>query len=124
MPTASTTNTKVKPQPRTQRPQILPRRLFTQGSIKERRFAAAYGKRGRIVAAVTFNHAKWLEHYATQIERSAAFPPPPTGFDRPQDMKPVPAEFPDPHVPTSLPTVILTGHDPNERAAEFRARLH
>ena len=98
--------------------------IFTQGSIKERRFAAAYGKRGRIVAAVTFNHAKWLEHYAAQIERSAAFPPPPAGFDRPREMKPVPAEFPDPHVPTSLPTVILTGHDPNERAAEFRARLH
>jgi len=98
--------------------------VFTQGSIKERRFAAAYGHRGRIVAAVTFNHAKWLEHYAAQIERSAAFPPPPAGFDRPPDMKPVPAEFPDPHVPTSLPTVILTGHDPTERGAEFRARLH
>jgi 3-phenylpropionate/trans-cinnamate dioxygenase ferredoxin reductase subunit len=39
-------------------------------------------------------------------------------------MKPIPAEFPDPHVPTSLPTVILTGHDPTERGAEFLARLH
>ena len=98
--------------------------VFTQGSIKERRFAAAYGHRGRIVAAVTFNHAKWLEHYAAQIERSAPFPPPPAGFDRPPDMKSVPAEFLDPHVPTSLPTVILTGHDPTERGAEFRARIH
>jgi hypothetical protein len=50
--------------------------VFTQGSIKERRFAAAYGRRGRIVAAVTFNHGKWLEYYAAQIERSAPFPPP------------------------------------------------
>jgi NADPH-dependent 2,4-dienoyl-CoA reductase/sulfur reductase-like enzyme len=98
--------------------------IFTQGSVKERRFAAAYGHRGRIVAAVTFNHAKWLEHYAAQIERSAPFPPPAAGFDRPQDMKPLPAEFPDPHVPTSLPDVILTGHDPTERGAEFRARVH
>jgi len=97
--------------------------IFTQGSLKERRFAAAYGHRGRIVAAVTFNHAKWLEHYAALIERSAPFPPAPAGFDRP-DAKPVPAEFPDPHVPTSLPTVILTGHDPTERGAEFRARIH
>ena len=98
--------------------------VFTQGSIKERRFAAAYGRRGRIVAAVTFNHGKWLQYYAAQIERSAPFPPPPPGYDRPRKTKPVPAEFPDPHVPTSIPDVILTGHDPTERGAEFRARLH
>jgi NADPH-dependent 2,4-dienoyl-CoA reductase/sulfur reductase-like enzyme len=98
--------------------------IFTQGSVKERRFAAAYGHRGRIVAAVTFNHGKWLEYYASQIEHSAPFPPPAAGYDRPREMKPRPAEFPDPHVPTSLPTVILTGHDPTERGAEFRARLH
>jgi NADPH-dependent 2,4-dienoyl-CoA reductase/sulfur reductase-like enzyme len=98
--------------------------VFTQGSVKERRFAAAYGHRGRIVAAVTFNHGKWLEYYAAQIERSAPFPPPPAGYDLPREMKPRPAEFPDPRVPTSLPTVILTGHDPTERGAEFRARLH
>jgi 3-phenylpropionate/trans-cinnamate dioxygenase ferredoxin reductase subunit len=95
--------------------------VFTQGSVKERRFAAAYGHRGRIVAAVTFNHAKWLEYYAAQIERSAPFPPPPPGFDRPTDMKPVPAAFPDPRVPTAIPDVVLTGHDPTQRGAEFRA---
>jgi 3-phenylpropionate/trans-cinnamate dioxygenase ferredoxin reductase subunit len=96
--------------------------VITQGSIKERRFAAAYGRRGRIVAAVTFNHAKWLEYYAAQIERSAPFPPPPPGFDHPADMKPVPAAFPDPRIPTGIPDVVLTGHDPTERGAEFRAR--
>ena len=37
--------------------------VFTQGSVKERRFAAAYGRAGRIVAAVTFDHGKWLEYY-------------------------------------------------------------
>ena len=31
---------------------------FTQGSVKERRFAAAYGRRGRIVAAVTFDQER------------------------------------------------------------------
>jgi NADPH-dependent 2,4-dienoyl-CoA reductase/sulfur reductase-like enzyme len=97
--------------------------VFTQGSVKERRFAAAYGHRGRIVAAVTFNHGKWLEYYAARIERSTQFPPPTAGYDRPE-MKPVPAAFPDPHVPTSIPDVILTGHDPTERGAEFRARIH
>ena len=94
--------------------------VITQGSVKERRFAAGYGRRGRIVAAVTFNHGKWLEYYGALIERSAPFPPPPPGFDQPADMHPVPAEFPDPRAPTALPDVVLTGHDPTERGAEFR----
>jgi NADPH-dependent 2,4-dienoyl-CoA reductase/sulfur reductase-like enzyme len=96
--------------------------VFTQGSVKERRFAAAYGRRGRIVAAVTFDHGKWLEHYARLIEQSAPFPPPPPGWDRPDDMNPMPAEFPAPGVPTAAPDVVLTGHNPNERRAEFRSR--
>ena len=68
--------------------------VITQGSVKERRFAAAYGRRGRIVAAVTFNHGKWLEYYGAMIERSAPFPPPPPGYDQPADMKPVPGRVP------------------------------
>jgi NADPH-dependent 2,4-dienoyl-CoA reductase/sulfur reductase-like enzyme len=96
--------------------------VFTQGSIKERRFAAAYGRRGRIVAAVTFDHGRWLEYYARLIEESAPFPPPPPAWDRPDDMKPIPAEFPEPGVPTAIPDVVLTGHDPSERRAEFRPR--
>jgi NADPH-dependent 2,4-dienoyl-CoA reductase/sulfur reductase-like enzyme len=95
--------------------------VFTQGSITERRFAAAYGRRGRIVAAVTFNHGKWLQYYAEQIERSAPFPPPPCAYDRPADAKPIAADFPDPRTPTEMPDVVLTGHDPTERGAEFRS---
>ena len=95
--------------------------VFTQGSVKERRFAAAYGRRGRIVAAVTFNHAKWLMYYAAQIERSGPFPPPPPGFDKPEDLKPVSAQFPDLRPHTGIPDVVLTGHDPTERGAEFLA---
>lgn len=98
--------------------------VVTQGSVKDRRFAAAYGRRGRTVGAVTFNHAKWLEYYARLIQRSAPFPPPLPGFDRPADIQPVPAEFPDPRAPTSLPTVVLTGHDPTERGAEFLEPQH
>ncbi|MFI9612110.1 NAD(P)/FAD-dependent oxidoreductase [Streptomyces sp. NPDC052023] len=96
--------------------------VFTQGSVKDRRFAAAYGRRGRIVAAVTFDHGKWLEYYARLIEQSGPFPPPPPGWDRPDDTKPIPAEFPAPGVPTAIPDVVLTGHDPSERRAEFRPR--
>src|SRR5580692_754223 len=96
--------------------------VFTQGSVKERRFAAAYGHRGRIVAAVTFNHGKWLEYYGSLIERSAPFPPPPPGYDAAPDMKPMPARFPAPGVPTGNPDVVLTGHDPTDRQAEYRTK--
>ncbi|WP_205872906.1 NAD(P)/FAD-dependent oxidoreductase [Mycobacterium camsae] len=96
--------------------------VFTQGSPGQRRFAAAYGRRGRIVGAVTFDHGKWLPYYTSLIERSAPFPPPPPGYDRPPDMTPIPARFPDPRVPTGLPDVVLTGHDPTSRGAEFRPR--
>jgi 3-phenylpropionate/trans-cinnamate dioxygenase ferredoxin reductase subunit len=96
--------------------------VFTMGSVKERRFAAAYGRRGRIVGAVTFNHGKWLPYYEELIKRSAPFPPPPAGFDVPADSKPMPADFPPRGVPTGGPDVVLTGHDPGERQAEFVPR--
>lgn len=96
--------------------------VFTQGSVKERRFAAVYGLRGRIVGAVTFDHGKWLPHYESQIARSGPFPPHPAGFDLPGDMRVVPAQFPERGAATAA-DVVLTGHDPNEREAEFRPRL-
>ena len=94
--------------------------VFTQGSVKERRFAAAYGHNGRIVGAVTFNHGKWLEYYGALIERSAPFPPPPPGYDQPKDAQPIPARFRDPRVPTGIPDVVLTGHDPTARGCRVR----
>jgi NADPH-dependent 2,4-dienoyl-CoA reductase/sulfur reductase-like enzyme len=96
--------------------------MFTQGSVRQRRFAAAYGRRGRIVGAVTFNHGKWIPYYEAQIARSAPFPPNPAGSDFPEDMRVMPAEFPARGVPTETPDVVLTGHDPAERRAEFRPR--
>ena len=94
--------------------------VFTQGSPSERRFAAAYGKNGRIVGAVTFNHGKWLPYYAELIEKSGPFPPPPPGYDRPVNSEVMPARFPDPREPAGNPDVVLTGHDPTDRTAEFR----
>lgn len=96
--------------------------VFTQGSVKDRRFAAAYGRRGRIVGAVTFNHGKWLQYYEELIKRSAPFPPPAAGFDVPGDSTPIPADFPVRGTTTALPDVVLTGHNPGERYAEFRPR--
>ena len=97
--------------------------LLTQGSFKSRRFAAAYGRRGRIVGAVTFDYGKWLQFYGAQIQRSGPFPPLAAGFDRPADAQPIPADFPARGIPTGIPDVVLTGHDPNERSAEFRPRV-
>ena len=94
--------------------------VFTQGSVKQRRFAAAYGRRGRIVGAVTVNHGKWIDYYRDQIERSGPFPPHPPGFDFPEDMRMRAADFPERGLPTEAPNVVLTGHDPSERRAEFR----
>jgi 3-phenylpropionate/trans-cinnamate dioxygenase ferredoxin reductase subunit len=96
--------------------------VFTQGSVKERRFSAAYGRRGRIVGAVTFDHGKWLQYYEALIKQSAPFPPPSAGFDVPVDAQPIPADFPARGVPTGTPDVVLTGHNPGEMQAEFRPR--
>jgi NADPH-dependent 2,4-dienoyl-CoA reductase/sulfur reductase-like enzyme len=96
--------------------------VFTQGSVEDFRFAAAYGRKSRIVGAVTFNHGKWLEYYGAMIERSAPFPPPPPGYDVPGDAQPIPARFRDPREPTAFPDVVLTGHDPTSRGAEFRPK--
>jgi NADPH-dependent 2,4-dienoyl-CoA reductase/sulfur reductase-like enzyme len=48
---------------------------ITQGSLEGTRFVAAYGKAGRIVAAVACNQAKWVECYQDLIEQAAPFPP-------------------------------------------------
>jgi len=89
--------------------------VVVQGSTDERRFVALYGRRGRTVAAVAFNQGKWLDHYEEQIEMAAPFPPRTLNVDQPSSRTAVPAEFPDPAVPTEGPRVVLTGHSPTER---------
>ena len=98
--------------------------VITQGSLDDDdpRFVAAYGKDGRMVAAVTFNQAKWLSFYQRLIEQAAPFPPDQRGVDQPTSIAPVPVNFPDPRIPTHDATVVLTGHDPNEMRVEWIAR--
>jgi 3-phenylpropionate/trans-cinnamate dioxygenase ferredoxin reductase component len=98
-------------------PSVADQVLITQGSVPDRRFVAAYGQRGRLVGAVTFNESKWLGFYQGQIERAAPFPPATHTVDRPAELRPVPAGFPLQRIPTQEPTVVLTGHDPSERRA-------
>jgi 3-phenylpropionate/trans-cinnamate dioxygenase ferredoxin reductase subunit len=89
--------------------------MFTQGSVAERSFVAAYGRDGRVVAAVFFDQAKWLDFYRDQIERATPFPPDLTPVDGPTPDGPVPAEFPETHY--VIPTIVLSGHQPDEMRA-------
>ncbi|MEU5088982.1 FAD/NAD(P)-binding oxidoreductase [Streptomyces sp. NPDC021356] len=89
--------------------------VVTQGSVPEHRFVAAYGYHGRVTAAVSFNNAKWLDHYRRLIETAAPFPPPSATPDQPADMKPVPVDFPGPALLAQGATVVVTGHNPSER---------
>src|SRR5215469_8685874 len=90
--------------------------VVAQGSEEDRRFVAVYGREGRVVAAVSFDQAKWLGFYRGLIESSAPFPPALRGVDAPAAMRPVPAEFPQ-RIPAHQATVVLTGHAPDERRA-------
>ncbi len=98
--------------------------VITQGELASASFVAAYGKAGQLVAAVTFDHARWVEFYQRLIEQAAPFPPTMHGVEQPTLSSPVPAAFPDPRVPTHDATVILTGYDPNERRVQWIPRHH
>jgi NADPH-dependent 2,4-dienoyl-CoA reductase/sulfur reductase-like enzyme len=89
--------------------------VMTQGSPRNACFAAAYGSSaGRIVAAVTFNHGRWLDHYRKLIERASPLPGP---FDAGLAGRSVPAGFHDPAGAYHGPTVVVTGHSPTEMDA-------
>lgn len=98
-------------------PNIADQIVVTQGRVADRRFVAAYGRRGRLVGAVTFNQSKWLDFYGRQIERGASFPPAYRTVDQPDELQTVAAGFPTQPIPTQEATVVLTGHDPAERRA-------
>ena len=88
--------------------------VVAQGSLERRRFVAVYGYRGRVTAAVSVNHAKWLEYYERLIETAAPFPPEP-GTVEPTLGIPIPSDVPDPKVLSHGPTVALTGYLPDRR---------
>ncbi len=91
--------------------------VFTQGSVKERSFVAAYGQQGRLVAAVFVDQAKWLDFYRGQIEMAAPLPSGLRAADGPTPDGPVPPQFPHPSLPYDPPTVVLSGYEPAGRHA-------
>ncbi|MFE2585878.1 NAD(P)/FAD-dependent oxidoreductase [Streptomyces sp. NPDC059378] len=101
-------------------PSLGDRLVVAQGTLTEGRFVAVYGYRGRVIAAASFDGAKWLGFYEQQIAAGASFPPEYRTVDRrTETLEPVDPAFPDPHLPTHGATVTLTGHSPSERRVEF-----
>ncbi|MGW2823496.1 NAD(P)/FAD-dependent oxidoreductase [Streptomyces sp. NPDC001443] len=99
--------------------------LIAQGSREERRFTGVYGYQGRVIGAVTFDQTRWLPFYEQLIETTAPFPPPfPTVDRRPEGDRPLPADFPDPSVPSHGPTVTLSGYSPADRRMTFTPARH
>jgi NADPH-dependent 2,4-dienoyl-CoA reductase/sulfur reductase-like enzyme/ferredoxin len=92
--------------------------VVAQGSLAERRFVAVYGQQGRMVAAVGFDQAKWLEFYGRLIDAATPFPPPFRTFDQPAARNPVPAEMPH-RTRTPEFKVVITGQEPYERHARW-----
>ncbi|MGG7569967.1 NAD(P)/FAD-dependent oxidoreductase [Streptomyces sirii] len=87
-------------------PAVADQVVVTQGSLDQRRFVAAYGRRGRLVAAVAVDSPRVLDGYAALIEARASFPPALNATDGPDRLRPVDAQFPRstaaPH-PTAVP---------------------
>lgn len=94
-------------------PSIADEVVLTQGSIAERRFVAVYGRKGRIVAALTVNMARLLPAYKTLIEARAPFPPVLHAPDEPDELRLVPAGFPPRSQPTHSSSAAPTGPGPS-----------
>jgi NADPH-dependent 2,4-dienoyl-CoA reductase/sulfur reductase-like enzyme len=91
--------------------------VVTQGAVEEHRFAAAFGHRGRMVAAVTVDMPRALEVYGKLIEARAPFPPDLHAPDEPLDPHVVPAGVPVSGLSTHSATAIPTGPGPSSPPA-------
>ena len=60
---------------------------IAQGSIEERRFLAVFGRKGRTIAALSINSARWLPAYRALIEEGSPFPPIQDAVDQPRIRK-------------------------------------
>ena len=85
-------------------PPFARRVVFTQGSVADRSFVAAYARDERVVAAVFFDQAKWLDFYRRLIEHAAPSPRRAARGGRPDARRPGPAGLPRPRTPTPRPS--------------------
>ncbi len=87
--------------------------VLVQGSPERHRFAAAYAREGRLIAAVTFDHGRYLDYYRSQIRAAAPISSLAASGEGELPADPGFAEQPAYH----LPTVIVTGHSPTNMEA-------
>jgi 3-phenylpropionate/trans-cinnamate dioxygenase ferredoxin reductase subunit len=99
-------------------PSVADEIVLTQGAVDEHRFVAAYGRKGRLVAALSVNMPRRLDVYQALIEARAPFPPELHAPDGPAELCAVPAGFPPRGQPTHSPTAAQTGPGPSTPAPE------
>jgi NADPH-dependent 2,4-dienoyl-CoA reductase/sulfur reductase-like enzyme len=90
--------------------------VAAEGSVEERRLVAAYGRDGRIVAALVINSPRSLPEYQALIEARAPFPPAQFLSDRLATLGLLPVGFPHRGQPTHEQGVIVTGAGPSTPA--------
>ncbi|MGI5256016.1 NAD(P)/FAD-dependent oxidoreductase [Streptomyces angustmyceticus] len=91
--------------------------VLTQGSLDQRQFVAAYGRQGRLVAAVAVDSPRVLDGYAALIEAGAPFPPVLNATDGPDRPEPLDPAFPRPADPApGRPSVAATPSVPSAQA--------
>jgi NADPH-dependent 2,4-dienoyl-CoA reductase/sulfur reductase-like enzyme len=74
-------------------PRLADELVVVQGSLREGRFVAVYGRGGRSVAALGVNQSHWIPFYQRQIQRDAAFPPQYETVDAATGSRPEPLQF-------------------------------
>lgn len=89
---------------------------ITQGTVAEHRLVAAYGKMGKLVAAVALNMPRALAGYGALIEAGAPFPPELNAADAPEEQAVLAAGVPVPGFSTHSPTAAATGPGPSAPA--------
>jgi len=105
-------------------PNFADQAMVVQGTLESRRFVVAYGRKGRLCAALTVNSAKWLELYEAEIARQAPFPPDLEGVARPAKPTVMDADFPPPSPEAPSPYIALTGHSLSDVKATFTIPHH
>ena len=105
-------------------PNFADQAMVVQGTLESRRFVVAYGRKGRLCAALTVNSAKWLELYEAEIARQAPFPPDLEGIARPAKPTIMEADFPPASPEAPSPYIALTGHSISDVKATFTIPHH
>ncbi|HTK09678.1 MAG TPA: FAD-dependent oxidoreductase [Ktedonobacteraceae bacterium] len=95
--------------------------VVTQGSVSARRFVAAYGHKGRMVAALAVNMPRGLDVYEMLIAQKSPFPPALNAPDGPTPLHVVSSGFPTQEQPTHSPVATTTGPGPNTPPEEHTA---